>query len=96
MPVTIICEKQQMILPIPNLNVVPVESSPLYSTVFDLSQHSLTPPVYCHRNGLLFTHDSIDWLKTIHNESIDLVFADPPYNIKKSELGQVRVTGAVY
>ncbi|MDR1798091.1 MAG: site-specific DNA-methyltransferase [Clostridiales Family XIII bacterium] len=42
-------------------------------------------PTYCHQNGLLFTHDSIEWLRTIRDETIDLVFADPPYNIRKAD-----------
>lgn len=33
----------------------------------------------------LWLGDAIDWLKSIEDESIDLVFADPPYNIKKAE-----------
>lgn len=36
-------------------------------------------------DGVLFTGDSIEWLKTIKDETIDLVFADPPYNIKKAD-----------
>lgn len=40
---------------------------------------------YQHPNGKLFLGDSINWLKTLEKESVDLVFADPPYNIKKAE-----------
>lgn len=40
---------------------------------------------YKHPNGLLFQGDSIKWLKSIDSESIDLIFADPPYNIKKAD-----------
>lgn len=40
---------------------------------------------YEHSNGKLFLGDSIEWLKTLEDESVDLVFADPPYNIKKAE-----------
>lgn len=36
-------------------------------------------------DGALFTGDSIEWMKTINDESIDVVFADPPYNIKKAD-----------
>ena len=36
-------------------------------------------------DGVLFTGDSIEWMKTINDESIDMVFADPPYNIKKAD-----------
>jgi site-specific DNA-methyltransferase (adenine-specific) len=29
--------------------------------------------------------DAIDWLHSLKTESVDLIFADPPYNIKKAE-----------
>lgn len=40
---------------------------------------------YDHDNGELYCGNSIQWLKSIYSESVDLVFADPPYNIKKAE-----------
>ena len=40
---------------------------------------------YEHPNGKLFQGDSLIWLKSLESNSIDLVFADPPYNIKKAE-----------
>lgn len=40
---------------------------------------------YAHPNGQLWQGDAIEWLKTLPSESVDLVFADPPYNIKKAE-----------
>jgi len=40
---------------------------------------------YEHPNGKLFLGNSIDWLSNLESESVDLVFADPPYNIKKAE-----------
>jgi site-specific DNA-methyltransferase (adenine-specific) len=40
---------------------------------------------YEHPNGNLFQGDSIDWLDSIEPSSVDLVFADPPYNLKKAE-----------
>lgn len=38
-----------------------------------------------HPNGSLYQGNSIDWLKSIESSSIDLILADPPYNIKKAE-----------
>ncbi|MBM2814048.1 MAG: methylase domain protein [Ignavibacteria bacterium] len=38
-----------------------------------------------HQNGELWYGDSIKWLKTLQSKSIDLIFADPPYNIKKAD-----------
>jgi len=40
---------------------------------------------YKHKSGELWQGDSIEWLKTLEAESVDLIFADPPYNIKKAE-----------
>lgn len=40
---------------------------------------------YSHPHGQLYQGDSIDWLKSLDSDSIDLVFADPPYNIKKAD-----------
>ena len=35
--------------------------------------------------GKLYKLDAIKFLKSLEDESIDLIFADPPYNIKKAE-----------
>ena len=40
---------------------------------------------YRHPNGQLWAGDSIAWLKSLPAESVDLVFADPLYNIKKAD-----------
>ncbi|MGH9752751.1 MAG: DNA-methyltransferase [Blastocatellia bacterium] len=40
---------------------------------------------YDHPNGQLFLGDSLKWLASLVDESVDLIFADPPYNIKKAE-----------
>ncbi|GAB4579399.1 MAG: site-specific DNA-methyltransferase [Anaerolineales bacterium] len=40
---------------------------------------------YKHPHGKIWAGDSLIWLKSIESESVDLVFADPPYNIKKAE-----------
>ena len=36
-------------------------------------------------NGKLYNYDAIKYLKQLDSNSIDLIFADPPYNIKKAE-----------
>lgn len=41
--------------------------------------------VYEHNNGKLFQGDSTKWLQSLETASVDLIFADPPYNIKKSD-----------
>jgi site-specific DNA-methyltransferase (adenine-specific) len=40
---------------------------------------------YSHSHGQLYQGNLIDWLKSLESESIDLIFADPPYNIKKAD-----------
>lgn len=40
---------------------------------------------YKNPNGCLYQGDSFDWLESLSDESVDLVFADPPYNIRKAE-----------
>lgn len=44
----------------------------------------LVTPYYHSLNGQLWQGDSLIWLKSVPDESIDMVFADPPYNIKKA------------
>ncbi len=40
---------------------------------------------YSHPNGEIWVGEAINWLSTLESESVDLAFADPPYNIKKAE-----------
>ncbi|BAY08200.1 DNA-methyltransferase [Calothrix sp. NIES-2098] len=40
---------------------------------------------YHHPHGKLYQGNSIEWLRTIDDETVHLIFADPPYNIKKAE-----------
>lgn len=46
---------------------------------------SLPHVYYEHPNGKLFLGDSISVMQTLDPESVDIVFADPPYNIKKAD-----------
>lgn len=41
--------------------------------------------IYQNANGSLYQGDSFEWLKTVEAESVDLIFADPPYNINKTD-----------
>lgn len=45
----------------------------------------LPHPFFKNDSGSLFNIDAIQFLKSLDNEAVDLVFADPPYNIKKAE-----------
>src|SRR5258705_63824 len=40
---------------------------------------------YSHPHGEIWLGDSVEWLRSLDAGSVDLVFADPPYNIKKAE-----------
>ena len=40
---------------------------------------------YENRSGKLFRGDVVAWLKSLETGTVDLVFADPPYNIKKAD-----------
>lgn len=45
-----------------------------------------TPQLYYdHPNGQLWRGDAVAWLRSLPSASVDLVFADPPYNIKKAD-----------
>ncbi len=41
--------------------------------------------IYTHPNGDFWVGDAIAWLRSLETASADLIFADPPYNIKKAE-----------
>ncbi len=46
----------------------------------------MTPTLtYRHPHGALWAGDAVAWLRSLEPECADLVFADPPYNIKKAE-----------
>lgn len=40
---------------------------------------------YEHPNGRLYLGDSLEWLRSLESQSVDLIFADPPYNIGKAD-----------
>lgn len=51
-----------------------------------INENKTEPQLYYnHPNGKLFCGNSIEWMKTLATASVDLIFADPPYNIKKAE-----------
>ena len=55
----------------------------------DLAPGSLDPErpavFYRHPHGQLWAGDATAWLRSLDAESVDLIFCDPPYNIKKAE-----------
>ncbi|HEX9989128.1 MAG TPA: site-specific DNA-methyltransferase [Chloroflexia bacterium] len=40
---------------------------------------------YVHPHGELWIGDAATWLSTLEAGSVDMIFADPPYNIRKAE-----------
>jgi len=51
----------------------------------DAKNEKLGKPFFKTYQGALYTLDVISFLRSLENESVDLIFADPPYNIKKAE-----------
>ncbi len=49
------------------------------------STNSAAQPHYETSSGKLFQGDAIGWLKSLETGTVDLIFADPPYNIKKAD-----------
>lgn len=62
----------------------PLEQSELYRKISE-GKETMWIPQYCRKNGLLFHGDSLKWMQQLPRESVDMIFADPPYNIKKAE-----------
>ncbi len=51
-------------------------------------KNSVSASVRCqheHPHGSLYQGDSLAWLKTLPDASVNLVFADPPYNLGKAD-----------
>jgi site-specific DNA-methyltransferase (adenine-specific) len=53
----------------------------------NFAQQELAKPClfYSHPHGEIWIGDVVNWLSTLSSESVDLIFADPPYNVKKAE-----------
>lgn len=76
-------EQLELALPEEKKNY-PLERSELYNLFLE-ENRTRKAPQYCRENGLLFQGDSLEWMTQLTAESIDMIFADPPYNIKKAE-----------
>ncbi len=50
-----------------------------------LEKHTEIPVLFQTQFGKLYNYDAIKFLKQLESNSVDLIFADPPYNIKKAE-----------
>ena len=63
---------------------LPLDQSSLYKNIANYNSLNISP-IFCRKNGLLFQYDSIEWLKQLPSSFVDMIFADPPYNIKKAD-----------
>lgn len=73
-----------------NKEIVTFFGEPMHKgTYLEIDNNELDPEFpalfYKHPNGEIWVGDAIAWLRTLESESVDLIFADPPYNIKKAE-----------
>ncbi len=59
--------------------------TPLQHKKYSIDKNAPFSLAYEHKNGRLYTGDSIVWLRSLEKESVDLIFADPPYNINKAD-----------
>jgi site-specific DNA-methyltransferase (adenine-specific) len=59
--------------------------SPMRGTQLPTVENISFFPVYKSKENTLYEGDSVEWLKSIESETVDLIFADPPYNIKKAD-----------
>lgn len=57
----------------------------LFEIEKDVTKSNEVYEIYKHPNGSLYLSEALTWLKSLEAESVDLIFADPPYNIKKAE-----------
>jgi len=61
-------------------------SFPPEGKIYEVNPEEKIPQLHYEKEaGKLYLGDSVIWLNTLENESIDLIFADPPYNIKKAD-----------
>jgi site-specific DNA-methyltransferase (adenine-specific) len=71
--------------PIPQMELTGLALKPKGSTHFIAQPSELVQLHFENKSGKLFLGDSLKWLAGLERETVDLVFADPPYNIKKAD-----------
>ena len=72
--------------PADQLSLFP-EQDFLKGKILEIEPFNLPDPqhYYSHPNGDIWVGDSFRWLSSLKPETVDLVIADPPYNLKKAE-----------
>lgn len=69
----------------PVVQTVLFDTEPIRGERFAASADCDLSLQYRHPNGELYLGDSRKWLAGLETATIDVVFADPPYNIKKAD-----------
>lgn len=85
MPKKVLHPMEQLSMPVNPVDNCPFKESRLYNHCVNQLSLEKFKPTYVRKNGMLYTGDSLEWLKTLCDASVDLIFADPPYNIKKAD-----------
>jgi len=67
------------------INWVAKEIKQLYLTDYANSLNCKIEPFFTTERGKLYNEDVLTFFKPIKTESVQLIFADPPYNIRKAE-----------
>jgi site-specific DNA-methyltransferase (adenine-specific) len=67
---------------LPGFEVEPVYKGFFHAENIDKEKPN---PFWSNPSGEIWLGDATRWLSQLENASVDLVFADPPYNIKKAE-----------
>lgn len=62
-----------------------ISNDVLYQSKFKFETEVNLNPFFSTNFGNLFNVDAINFLRGLESKSVDLIFADPPYNIKKAE-----------
>ena len=59
--------------------------APPQGEILEATGQAAFEKIYVHKNGTLYQGDSFAWLKSLNAGSVDLIIADPPYNLKKAD-----------
>lgn len=70
---------------IPTFFGAPLLRGAFVDLALDLMDSQKPAVFYRHPHGEIWVGDALAWLRSLADESVDLIFADPPYNINKAE-----------
>lgn len=64
------------------MNATDLQASPSFDPTSTVSGAG-SPPIYRNEHGALFNEDCLTFLERMESETVDTVFADPPFNLGK-------------